>query len=84
MRDKLTLGDFEAFVKRYPILANNTSHSFSNRSIKDKVGTVEGTLSDARGATTPVQYRLVKENDNWRIIYIHIGPKPAVSGGKKK
>jgi hypothetical protein len=32
----------------------------------------------------PVQYQLVKENDAWRITYIHIGAKPELSGDKKK
>jgi hypothetical protein len=84
LRDKFSLAAFEAYVKRYPVLVNNKSHSFSNRSFKDSVGRVEGTLTDTRGQVMPVQYQLVKENDAWRITYIHIGAKPELSGDKKK
>ena len=83
LRDKFSLAQFEAFVKRYPVLANNESRSFSDRSIKNNTGKVEGTVSDARGATMPIQFQLVKENGVWHISYINVGAKPQLSGGKK-
>jgi hypothetical protein len=73
-RDAVPFEKFEAFVKQHPALARNKSHSFTERSVDAKgTGTLKGTLTDDRGAVLPVEYRLVKENDVWRILSIRIG-----------
>jgi len=73
-RDSVPFEKFEAFVKQHPSLSRNKSHSFTERSIDAKgTGTIKGTLTDDRGAVLPVEYRLVKENDVWRILSIRIG-----------
>ena len=73
-RDNVPFNKFEAFVKQYPSLSRNKGHSFSSRSVDaNGTGTVKGTLTDDRGAVLPVEYRLVKENEAWRILSIRIG-----------
>jgi len=72
-RQETPLEAFTAFVGQYPILKDHASHSFSNRSINNGVGELSGSLTSPTGGVTPVQYRLVKENDAWKIIYINIG-----------
>jgi hypothetical protein len=75
LRDRISLADFETFVKRYPALHRNADRSFNSRSFQGGSGEVKGTLTDDRGAVMPVQYRLVKENDVWRILSIRLGDK---------
>jgi hypothetical protein len=75
-RDAVSFEKFEAFVKQYPALSRNASHSFSSRSTNASgSGEVKGTLTDDRGAVLPVQYQLVKENGAWKILGLHIGPE---------
>ena len=72
-RGATTKEQFATFVEQYPILKDAASHSFTNRSIENSVGTVSGTLTSATGGVWPVDYRLIKENDVWKIQYINVG-----------
>lgn len=72
-RQQTPLADFTAFVGQYPILKEHASHSFSNRKIENGVGELNGTLTSPTGVVTTIQYRLVKENDAWKILYLNIG-----------
>lgn len=68
------LAKFQAFVEAYPSLKNNESSSFSSRKMENDVGTLEGTLKSKDGGVTPVVYKLVKENDTWKILSITVNP----------
>ena len=67
-----SLERFTAFVKSYPSLSQNKGHTFSTRSIENNIGTVKGTLTARDGAVTPVEYQLVKEQGEWRILFIKL------------
>lgn len=72
-RDSVSLPQFEAFVKRYPSLSRNADHNFSERSVDaNGTGHVKGTLKDDRGGVLPIEYQLVKENGQWKILGIKI------------
>ena len=72
-RDTTPLPEFTAFVKRYPGLSRNASYSFNERAVDASgTGRLKGALTDDRGGVLPVEYRLVKENDQWRISAIRI------------
>jgi hypothetical protein len=68
-----TKDDFAKFVDKFPILKNAVSHSFPSRSFTNGVGEVTGSLISPTGGVTPVDYQLVKENDAWKIVNIHLG-----------
>jgi hypothetical protein len=72
-RDSVSLPQFQAFVRQHPGLSRNAGHSFSERSV-DASGTghVKGTLKDDRGGALPIEYQLIKENDQWKILGIKI------------
>ena len=57
---------------QFPILRNVAEHSFSSRSVENGVGKVSGTLTSSTGGVMPVEYRLVKENEAWKILYISL------------
>ena len=65
---------FKKFIDRYPSLKNNKDSTFTNRKVENGKGEVSGTLEATDGTTTPVQYRLIKENDHWKIFSIQLSP----------
>jgi hypothetical protein len=69
-----SLEQFTAFVKQYPSLSQNQGHTFTTRSIENNIGTVKGTLTAKDGAVTPVKFQLVKEQGEWRILFIEVRP----------
>lgn len=69
------LEGFTAFVDGNPILRDIASRSFPNRSINNGVGTVSGSLTSSTGGVMPIEYRLVKENEIWKILYINLNGK---------
>ena len=72
-----SLEQFTAFVKQYPSLSQNQGHTFTTRSIENNIGTVKGTLTAQDGAVTPVEFQLVKEQGEWRILFIEVRPAGA-------
>jgi len=72
-KNATSLAEFEAFVAQYPALSNNKSHSFTERSVENNMGTVRGSLTAEDGTVTPIKYTLVKERGEWRILSIEIG-----------
>lgn len=65
---------FKKFIDHYPALKNNKDSTFTNRKIENSEGEVSGTLEAADGTTTPIQYRLIKENGHWKILSIEVRP----------
>ena len=76
-----SLEAFMQFVKTHPALSNNESANFNERSIENNVGTLHGTLVSKDGGVTPIEYKFVKEGDNWRILSMRLVPTGAVSTG---
>jgi len=79
-----SLEQFTAFVKQYPSLSQNQGHTFTTRSIENNIGTVKGTLTAQDGAVTPVEFQLVKEQGEWRILFIEVRPAGAGIKGTDK
>lgn len=74
-----TLEQFKRFIAENPSLGQNKSSSFTSRKIENGVGYIEGTLTAADGAKIPVRYELIKENEAWKILYIEVPQKGAVT-----
>ena len=71
-RDNTSPEQFAAFVRGNPSLSRITGHSFGERSWENNIGSVKGTLKTSDGVV-PVEFRLVKENDQWKILGIKLG-----------
>ena len=63
---------FSAFVDSNPILKNASAFSSANREISGGVAKLSGTLKGTDGASLPAQFQLVKENDQWKVLYINV------------
>lgn len=83
-RKATSLEQFKKFVSSYPSLFQNKSASFTQREIKNNMGHIEGTLTAMDGSRTPVKYDLVKENNEWRILYIELSPTGLSPSVEKK
>ncbi len=77
-----SLEQFTVFVKQYPSLSQNQGHTFTTRTVENNIGTVKGTLTARDGAVTPVMFQLVKEQGQWRILFIEARATGAGTGIK--
>jgi hypothetical protein len=71
-----SLDAFKTFVNTYPIFIHNQSAHFTQRSIKDNIGTLKGNLTSPEHEKVPVEYKLIKEEGKWKILSIRL-LKPA-------
>lgn len=67
-----SLEQFREFVQAYPILQNNHSAIFPQRSIKDHMTTLRGKIMANDHISTPVEYRLIKEDGKWKILSVRL------------
>ncbi len=74
---------FKKFINEYSGLRNNASISFEDREISDGVGIVSATLKSRGGSKTPIRYRLIKENDQWKIEGMVINPDASKESSTK-
>ncbi len=72
-----SLEDFRKFVDQYPSLKNNKSDIFTSRAIENNIGTLRGSLQAQDGAVTPIEYKLVNENNEWKILSLQVLPSGA-------
>lgn len=63
---------FKVFIEQYPVLRNNADSTFNDRKIENGTGTVKGTVTGTNGASKTVEYTLVKENGQWKILNIQL------------
>jgi hypothetical protein len=67
-RQTTSLDDFKKMVTAMPALTHVTGESWSSREIKNSEGHLDGVLELEGGGKLPIQIRLVKENDAWKIL----------------
>jgi TolA-binding protein len=67
-----SLDQFRNFVEAYPVFLNNQSAHFTQRSIDRNIGTLKGNLTSNDHVNTPIEYKLIKEDDKWKILSIRL------------
>jgi hypothetical protein len=67
-----SLDQFRNFIEAYPVFLNNQSAHFTQRSIEHNVGTLKGNLTSNDHVITPIEYKLIKEDDKWKILSIRL------------
>ena len=72
LRQESSFDDFQQVMEAFPILASHTKYSVGSRSFENNTGEVKGELTDAGGNTAAIDFVLVKENDVWRVLSLHI------------
>jgi hypothetical protein len=71
-RQQTSLDDFKKMLVGVPALTKVTGQSFSSREVKNGEGHLEGYLELEGGGKLPIEVRLVKENDAWKIFAYHV------------
>lgn len=67
-----SLDQFRNFIDAYPVFLNNQSAHFTQRSIEHNIGTLRGNLTSLDHIKTPIEYKLIKEDDKWKILSIRL------------
>ncbi len=66
------LTDFQQFLAAYPAFKDYKSVSFGSREISNDQSTLQGSITASDGGVTPVEFKLIKENGEWRILSIQV------------
>lgn len=67
-----SLDQFRNFIEAYPVFLNNQSAHFIQRSIEHNIGTLKGNLTSNDHVNTPIEYKLIKEDDKWKILSMRL------------
>lgn len=67
--------DFKKIINQYSSLKNNANFSWSKREFQNDKGFVRGTLKSKNGVVVPIEYRLIKEDGEWKILGFVLNPK---------
>lgn len=71
-QETTNLENFKKFLKAHPVFLNVQSTHFSERSIKNNISTIKGTLTTDHNEKIPVEYQLIKEDGKWKILNIQL------------
>lgn len=79
-QDSTSFDIFEQFVHKYPAFSENKSIQFNDRNVNDHIGILETILITTNNEHIPVEFKLVKEADKWKILSLRIedhNPNPS-------
>ncbi|MBI3965707.1 MAG: DUF4864 domain-containing protein [Chloroflexi bacterium] len=72
-----SFAEFSRGVQEHPEYFQVESLSFLNRNIQNNEATLRGEITAKNGTKTPARFRLVSQNNEWKIIGYNIGPGAA-------
>ncbi len=73
-QDENSLTAFEEFLKKHPELVKNNSSSFEKLLFNNNIATFGGTITTLEGVTLPVEFDLIQEDNQWKILHIFTRP----------
>jgi hypothetical protein len=73
LKEAQPFDQFAAGVTANTHLFDVTDTSFTNRSVDMAGAELEGTLTLSSGTKVPCSFKLVRENDSWKLIAYNIG-----------
>jgi hypothetical protein len=68
----VTYDNFLSYVNNYEVLKSYKGHTISSKETKGDTGTIIGTLTAKDGTATPVEYKFIKENGDWKILSLNL------------
>jgi hypothetical protein len=78
-----SLEQFRDFIQAYPVFLNNQSAHFTQRSIDNHIMTIKGNLTSQDHVSTPIEYKVIKEGDQWKILSIRLLKPTAIQNAKE-
>jgi hypothetical protein len=73
LKEAQPLAELTASIEANPTLFEVTDTTFNERSVDLNGARLAGTVTIAAGTKVPAEFRLVKENDVWKLIGYNIG-----------
>jgi len=73
-KEETSLETFNTFVEQHPSLKKNEGFSFDEKIKKENIIILKGSLTSKDNHTTKIQYKIIKENNKWKIHGIEIFP----------
>lgn len=67
--------DFKKIINQYSSLKNNASFSWSKREFQNNKGFVKGILRSKNNIVLPIEYHLIKEDGEWKILGFVLNPQ---------
>lgn len=67
-----SLSEFESFIKKYSVFHSNRLADFYKLSFNNNIALYNGRFTSQNGEEREVEYALVKENGEWKILKIQI------------
>lgn len=67
-----SLEDFQSFIKNFNVLTNNKSLKIHALFFENNTGTIQGVLISESGESLNVDYDVIEENGQWRIMGIQL------------
>lgn len=74
-----TLDQFKSFMAQYPAMVSNKSYSFNERNMADNAGNVIGKIVGLDGKNYNLEFQMIKEGDDWKILNFHMTSDAATS-----
>jgi TM2 domain-containing membrane protein YozV len=65
---------FKKVINNFSALKNNASFSWSKREFQNDKGFVRAILKSKDGVILPIEYRLIKEDGQWKILGFDLNP----------
>lgn len=73
LKEEQPLDKFEEAAQAQASMFKVKDTTFNNRSVDLNGAQLSGTLTLESGTQVPASFKLVKENDQWRLIAYHLG-----------
>jgi len=74
-----TLDQFKSFMAQYVPMVSNKSYNLNESSINNNVGDVKGKIVGLDGKNYNIEFQMVKENSDWKILNFHLTSDQATS-----
>lgn len=69
-QSNIPFDQFKAFTAAHPVLFQNPNAHFNNRGIHRNVSILRGKLTTLDHSIVPIEYKLIREDNDWKILSI--------------
>jgi hypothetical protein len=77
------LKEFTTFIEEQPAFYDYGSSDLNKLTFDNNVGTFSGTMTSKKSQVYSVEYDMVKEDGQWRVLHILVSPLTANSISEK-
>lgn len=77
-KEATSFPEFEDFIKHFPVFMRYTSFQFGKLVFNNNIAMLPVILTDLNGMKFQVEYHLVQEGSDWKILQIKTLPKGAI------